>query len=102
MCIPKRRERSCQNYCIDSNQILLSDENQQVQVGLPTHHELHTGGGGQSSSLSSDTHGSVNAVVKQNFVYRVLYFVTFISFVHSHNTLCFFIIPLYCMHVHMF
>jgi len=51
---PKRRERSNQNYCIDSNQISLNDENQQVQVGLPTHHELHTDCGGQSSSLSSN------------------------------------------------
>jgi len=27
--------------------------------------------------------------------------VTFISFVHSHILLCFFIIPSYCMHVRM-
>ena len=32
MCIPKRRERNSLYYCIASNQILVSDEDQQVHI----------------------------------------------------------------------
>jgi len=45
VCISKRRQRYSRNCCIHSNQILLSDKDQQ----LHTYRELHTGAGSKSA-----------------------------------------------------